>query len=153
MYNNSLFFFRQIINIPISPKIVTSTSESIIGNSTPFIRSAISSIQTTKTVGTCTSSDSIYLSKTGVNKATKSVAAQMALEDLLDEIDVNLVLESAARRCTPDKLLIQYKVTLKFHFSIFIFQMLFLIIVNVNLYYLFFIFYHMNYKIVTEYRT
>lgn len=33
----------------------------------------------------------------------------MALEDLLDEIDVNLVLESAARRCTPDKLLIQYK--------------------------------------------
>lgn len=130
MYNNSLFFFfRQIINIPISPKIITSTSENI-GNSTPFVRSAISSVQTTKTVGTCTSSDSIYLSKTGVNKATKSVAAQMALEDLLDEIDVNLVLESAARRCTPDKLLIQYKVILKFHFNTFIFQMLFLIAVN-----------------------
>lgn len=54
----------------------------------------------------------------------------MALEDLLDEIDVNLVLESAARRCTPDKLLIQYKVILKFHFNTFIFQMLFLIAVN-----------------------
>lgn len=80
----------------------------------------------------------------------------MALEDLLDEIDVNLVLESAARRCTPDKLLIQYKVTLKFHFSTFIFQMLFLIAVNlliVNLYYLFFIFYHINYKIVIKCRT
>lgn len=139
----------------MSPKIITaSTSENIIGNSTPFVRSAISSIQTTKTVGTCTSSDSIYLSKTGVNKATKSVAAQMALEDLLDEIDVNLVLESAARRCTPDKLLIQYKVILKFHFNIFIFQMLFLIAANVDLHLsLFFIFYHMNYKIITEYRT
>lgn len=34
----------------------------------------------------------------------------MALEDLLDEIDVNLVLESAARRCTPEKILLQYKV-------------------------------------------
>lgn len=77
----------------------------------------------------------------------------MALEDLLDEIDVNLVLESAARRCTPDKLLIQYKVTLKFHFSTFIFQMLFLIAVIVNLYYLLFIFYHINYKIVIKCRT
>lgn len=72
--------------------------------------------QATKTVGTCTSIDSIYLSKTGANKATKSVAAQMALEDLLDEIDVNLVLESAVRRCTPEKLLLQYKVNILFVF-------------------------------------
>ncbi|XP_076234263.1 uncharacterized protein LOC143179108 [Calliopsis andreniformis] len=64
---------------------------------------------TTKTVGTCTSSDTIYSATGTTSKATKSVAAQMALEDLLDEIDVNLVLESAVRRCTPEKILLQYK--------------------------------------------
>lgn len=73
--------------------------------------------QATKTVGTCTSIDSVYLSKAEANKATKSVAAQMALEDLLDEIDVNLVLESAVRRCTPEKLLLQYKVNILSVFS------------------------------------
>lgn len=34
----------------------------------------------------------------------------MALEDLLDEIDVNVVLESAVRRCNPETILSQYKV-------------------------------------------
>lgn len=42
--------------------------------------------------------------------ASKSVAIQMELGDLLDEIDVNLVLESAARRCSPESLLAQFKV-------------------------------------------
>lgn len=49
---------------------------------------------------------------TPVSKATKSVESQMALEDLLDEIDINLVLENAIRRCSPDAILSQYKVKL-----------------------------------------
>ncbi|XP_043599630.1 telomere-associated protein RIF1-like isoform X2 [Bombus pyrosoma] len=95
----------QITNTPASFKVTISTSE----NSSSCTENAATTTQATKTVGTCTSIDSIYLSKAGANKATKSVAAQMALEDLLDEIDVNLVLESAVRRCTPEKLLLQYK--------------------------------------------
>jgi hypothetical protein len=35
----------------------------------------------------------------------------MTLSDLLDEIDVNLVLESAVRRCSPEALLSRYKVS------------------------------------------
>ncbi|XP_071870946.1 uncharacterized protein isoform X2 [Bombus fervidus] len=99
----------QITNTPASSKVTISTSESGTENSSSCAGNAVTTTQATKTVGTCTSIDSIYLSKAGANKATKSVAAQMALEDLLDEIDVNLVLESAVRRCTPEKLLLQYK--------------------------------------------
>ncbi|XP_020722031.1 telomere-associated protein RIF1 isoform X2 [Bombus terrestris] len=98
----------QITNTPASSKVTISTSENGTENSSSCAGNAVTT-QATKTVGTCTSIDSIYLSKAGANKATKSVAAQMALEDLLDEIDVNLVLESAVRRCTPEKLLLQYK--------------------------------------------
>ncbi|XP_012282506.1 telomere-associated protein RIF1 [Orussus abietinus] len=46
-------------------------------------------------------------------KATKSVEAQMALEDLLDEIDVTLVLQSAVRRCSPETILTHYKAKMK----------------------------------------
>ncbi|XP_076766359.1 uncharacterized protein LOC143433108 isoform X2 [Xylocopa sonorina] len=100
----------QIKNVSVSSAVVTvTTPENATGNSTSFVLNAIPITQKTKTVGTCTSSDSIYSPKAVTNKVTKSVAAQMALEDLLDEIDVNLVLESAARRCTPEKLLMQYK--------------------------------------------
>ncbi|XP_068983726.1 telomere-associated protein RIF1-like isoform X1 [Bombus flavifrons] len=99
----------QITNTPTSSKVTISTSENDTENSSSCAGDAVTTTQATKTVGTCTSIDSIYLSKAGANKATKSVAAQMALEDLLDEIDVNLVLESAVRRCTPEKLLLQYK--------------------------------------------
>ncbi|CAK9821322.1 Telomere-associated protein RIF1 [Anthophora retusa] len=98
----------QSTNVPIS-SLVTSAPESVMGNTNSSTTSATGMVQDTKTVGTHTNSDSVYLSKTVTNKASKSVGAQMALEDLLDEIDVNLVLESAARRCTPEKLLIQYK--------------------------------------------
>ncbi|XP_060828353.1 telomere-associated protein RIF1-like isoform X2 [Bombus pascuorum] len=100
---------RQITNTPASSKVTISTSESGTENSSSCAGNAVTTTQATKTVATCTSIDSIYLSKAAANKATKSVAAQMALEDLLDEIDVNLVLESAVRRCTPEKLLLQYK--------------------------------------------
>lgn len=49
-------------------------------------------------------------SKPAVEKTTRSVESQMALEDLLDEIDVNVVLESAVRRCNAETILSQYKV-------------------------------------------
>lgn len=52
------------------------------------------------------------LSTPTVQKATRSVESQMALEELLDEIDVNLVLESAVRRCTPEALMTHYKVNI-----------------------------------------
>ena len=100
------FFFRQNANVPST--VVTSIPESITENSNAFIKNTTLITQTTTVSGI--SSDSICLSKTGANKATKSVAAQMALEELLDEIDVNLVLESAVRRCSPEKLLLHYKV-------------------------------------------
>lgn len=45
-----------------------------------------------------------------VQKSTKSVASQMTLAELLDEIDLNQVMESAVRRCTPEAILLLYKV-------------------------------------------
>lgn len=104
--NSIFFFFRQNANVPST--VVTSVPENITENSNAFIKNTTLITQTTTVAGI--SSDSICLSKTGANKATKSVAAQMALEELLDEIDVNLVLESAVRRCSPEKLLLYYKV-------------------------------------------
>lgn len=56
--------------------------------------------------------DEVFPSKPIVHKTTRSVESQMELEDLLDEIDVNVVLESAVRRCNPETLLSQYKVNL-----------------------------------------
>ncbi|XP_020287403.1 telomere-associated protein RIF1 isoform X2 [Pseudomyrmex gracilis] len=56
-----------------------------------------------------TNTDEVNLSTPTVQKATRSVESQMALEELLDEIDVNLVLESAVRRCTPEALMTHYK--------------------------------------------
>lgn len=105
MIKISFFFFRQNANVPST--VVTSIPESITENSNA-IKNTTLITQTTTVAGI--SSDSICLSNTGANKATKSVAAQMALEELLDEIDVNLVLESAVRRCSPEKLLLHYKV-------------------------------------------
>ncbi|KAK1129475.1 hypothetical protein K0M31_019201 [Melipona bicolor] len=96
-----------IQNANVLSTIVTSIPESISENSNTFIKNTTLITQTATVAGI--SSDSICLPKTGANKATKSVAAQMALEELLDEIDVNLVLESAARRCSPEKLLLHYK--------------------------------------------
>ncbi|XP_053989570.1 telomere-associated protein RIF1-like [Hylaeus volcanicus] len=88
-------------------------SEAVAESPSCSNRNGISTIPLiVKTVGTCTSEDFICLPRMTA-KATKSVSAQMALEDLLDEIDVNLVLESAARRCGPEKLLMQYKNKMK----------------------------------------
>ncbi|XP_026828469.1 telomere-associated protein RIF1 isoform X2 [Ooceraea biroi] len=63
---------------------------------------------THSSVGTSTEDDSFVTPS--VQKVTKSVESQMALDELLDEIDVNLVLKSAVRRCSPETLLTQYKI-------------------------------------------
>ncbi|CAD1476498.1 unnamed protein product, partial [Heterotrigona itama] len=102
-----------IQNANVPSTVVTSIPENITENSNDFIRNTTPIMQATTNATTGISSDSTYLFKTGANKATKSVAAQMALEELLDEIDVNLVLESAVRRCTPEKLLLHYKNKIK----------------------------------------
>ncbi|XP_035740331.1 telomere-associated protein RIF1-like isoform X1 [Vespa mandarinia] len=68
--------------------------------------SMVDSNCTTKSVGVCT--DSMVCSQSA-NVATKSVEAQMALEDLLDEIDVNLVMQSAVKRSTSESILAHYK--------------------------------------------
>ncbi|KAG7210962.1 hypothetical protein KM043_016334 [Ampulex compressa] len=69
------------------------------------------SMQATKIVGVCTTP--VSTSKALVKKASKSVGSQMALEDLLDEIDVNLVLQSAVRRSSAENILTQYKNKMK----------------------------------------
>lgn len=57
-----------------------------------------------------TSTDEVGSTTSTVQKSTKSVAAQMSLAELLDEIDLNQVMESAVRRCSPEAILLQYKV-------------------------------------------
>ncbi|XP_015438748.1 PREDICTED: telomere-associated protein RIF1-like [Dufourea novaeangliae] len=99
----------QTLNEPVSSTLDVVTSEVDVGCSHASKTRAVSVLNASKTVASCTNRDSIYLPKPTVRKSTKSVEAQMALEDLLDEIDVNLVLESAVRRCTPEKILLQYK--------------------------------------------
>ncbi|KAF7396001.1 hypothetical protein HZH68_010051 [Vespula germanica] len=86
----------------------TESSNSNVSSQIPSIIkiSSIDSKRTTKSVGVCT--DSVISSKSP-NVATKSVEAQMALEDLLDEIDVNLVMQSAVKRSTSESILAHYK--------------------------------------------
>jgi len=57
-----------------------------------------------------TSTDEVGSTTSTVQKSTKSVASQMTLAELLDEIDLNQVMESAIRRCSPEAILLQYKV-------------------------------------------
>lgn len=57
-----------------------------------------------------TNTHEINSSTPTVQKSTKSVASQMTLAELLDEIDLNQVMESATRRCSPEAILLQYKV-------------------------------------------
>jgi len=64
---------------------------------------------THSSIGTNTEDDNFVMPTT--QKITRSVESQMALEDLLDEIDVNLVLKSAVKRSSPETLLMQYKVS------------------------------------------
>lgn len=59
-----------------------------------------------------TSVSAIESKKVKPQTSSRSVSVQMELADLLDEIDVNQVLESAVRRCTPESIIAQYKVSL-----------------------------------------
>ncbi|XP_076656705.1 uncharacterized protein LOC143361301 [Halictus rubicundus] len=98
----------KMTSIPVSSMLdVVFSSQTDSGHST--MSKAMAALHAAKTSAACTSSDSLYSSKPAPSKATKSAEAQTSLEDLLDEIDVNLVLESAVRRCTPEKIFMQYK--------------------------------------------
>lgn len=99
-----------MINVPISSMVFPASSSEALGGSNFIITSGATLGCLMKTAETSTGSSSISSTKTEGQKTSRSVAAQMALEDLLDEIDVNLVLESAVRRCTAERILLQYKV-------------------------------------------
>lgn len=100
-----------MVNVSVqSEDIVIPAPEIIIRNSNYPIITGPPIIQTVTTIGPCISNNPTYLLRADTGKATKSVGSQMALQDLLDEIDVNLVLESAARRCNAEKFLMHYKV-------------------------------------------
>nr|XP_031848183.1 telomere-associated protein RIF1 [Nomia melanderi] len=98
----------QMTSIPVS-SILDIVLPSQADGGISSISEAISASHMSKTIDACTTRDSIHLPQSVTPKVTKSTEVQTALEDLLDEIDVNLVLESAVRRCTPEKILMQYK--------------------------------------------
>ncbi|EFN73980.1 Telomere-associated protein RIF1 [Camponotus floridanus] len=92
------------VNEIVLPSSSTDTSKSRAKSSNVYEELLI----THSSVGTST--EEIGSATPSVQKVTRSVESQMALEELLDEIDVNLVLESAVRRCSPEAILLQYKV-------------------------------------------
>lgn len=92
------------MNEIVLPSSSTDTSKSRAKSSNVYEELLI----THSSVGTST--EEIGSATPSVQKVTRSVESQMALEELLDEIDVNLVLESAVRRCSPEAILLQYKV-------------------------------------------
>ncbi|XP_029051883.2 telomere-associated protein RIF1-like isoform X1 [Osmia bicornis bicornis] len=111
--NSSNVTTKPMINVPISSMVFPASSSEALGGSNFIITSGATLGCLMKTAETSTGSSSISSTKTEGQKTSRSVAAQMALEDLLDEIDVNLVLESAVRRCTAERILLQYKNKMK----------------------------------------
>ncbi|XP_012137568.1 uncharacterized protein LOC100880674 isoform X2 [Megachile rotundata] len=110
--NSSHVVAKPMITLPIS-SVVSAVALEPLGNLSFAATSGASVGSSAKPTETCTANNSVCSHKPEVQKTTRSVAAQMALEDLLDEIDVNLVLESAVRRCTPERILLQYKNKMK----------------------------------------
>ncbi|XP_071567405.1 uncharacterized protein [Temnothorax nylanderi] len=91
--------------------IPSSSSESILDAAKNPARSSSAYDElliTHSSIGTNT--NEIGSTMPTVETSTKSVASQMSLAELLDEIDVNQVMESACRRCNPEAILLQYKV-------------------------------------------
>ncbi|XP_024886472.1 telomere-associated protein RIF1-like isoform X2 [Temnothorax curvispinosus] len=91
--------------------IPSSSSESILDAAKNPARSSSAYDElliTHSSIGTNTNEISSTIPT--VETSTKSVASQMSLAELLDEIDVNQVMESAVRRCNPEAILLQYKV-------------------------------------------
>ncbi|KYM84449.1 Telomere-associated protein RIF1 [Atta colombica] len=106
-------------SVPIpssSSEIITTSQEALSSNASldiskdPIVSSsAIDELLIThSSIGTST--DEVGSTTSTVQKSTKSVASQMTLAELLDEIDLNQVMESAVRRCSPEAILLQYKV-------------------------------------------
>ncbi|XP_043494330.1 telomere-associated protein RIF1-like isoform X2 [Polistes fuscatus] len=98
---------ESITNININPSITEPSDINVSSQKSPIIEiSMVDPNHTTRSIGVCT--DPILCPKPP-SVATKSVEAQMALEDLLDEIDVNLVMQSAVKRSSPETILGHYK--------------------------------------------
>ncbi|KYN11345.1 Telomere-associated protein RIF1 [Trachymyrmex cornetzi] len=106
-------------SVPIpssSSEIIATSQEALSSNASLDISkdptvssSAIDELLIThSSIGTST--DEVGSTTSTVQKSTKSVASQMTLAELLDEIDLNQVMESAVRRCSPEAILLQYKV-------------------------------------------
>lgn len=105
------FFFSFLSATSIQVELSSNTSLDVtkgpIGSSSTYDELLI----THSSIGTST--DEIDSAAPTVEKLTKSVASQMTLAELLDEIDVNQVMESAVRRSSPEAILLQYKVIYK----------------------------------------
>ncbi|XP_011698033.1 PREDICTED: telomere-associated protein RIF1 isoform X2 [Wasmannia auropunctata] len=97
-----------------------SLSESIVTTSQAALSSSTNLDESKGPVGSSSVYDELLIthSSVGTNTdesvtptvQTKSVASQMSLAELLDEIDLNQVMESAVRRCSAEAILLQYKV-------------------------------------------
>lgn len=107
---------KDVLDMACQTEIFTNTDTCTTESNNPNVSSQIPSIIkvsmvdsncTTTSVGVCTDP---MVCPQSANVATKSVEAQMALEDLLDEIDVNLVMQSAVKRSTSESILAHYKV-------------------------------------------
>ncbi|XP_078033803.1 uncharacterized protein LOC144468301 [Augochlora pura] len=97
----------QMTSIPVSSMLdVVFPSQPDSANFS--LSKAMAALHTSKT-GKDPSKDPLHSLKSTPSKTNKSVEVQTSLADLLDEIDVNVVLESAVRRCTPERILMHYK--------------------------------------------
>ncbi|KAI4480049.1 hypothetical protein M0804_010410 [Polistes exclamans] len=110
LQNKELELMKQtesITNTNINSSITEPSDINVSSQKSAIIEvSMVDSNDTTRSIGVCT--DPILCPKSP-SVATKSVEAQMALEDLLDEIDVNLVMQSAVKRSSPETILGHYK--------------------------------------------
>ncbi|XP_076381807.1 uncharacterized protein LOC117222982 isoform X1 [Megalopta genalis] len=98
----------QMTSIPVS-SILDVVFPSQPDSDNFSLSKAMAALHTAKSGAFCPSKDSVYSLKPAPSKINKSVEVQTSLADLLDEIDVNVVLESAVRRCTPERILMHYK--------------------------------------------
>ncbi|XP_015171634.1 PREDICTED: telomere-associated protein RIF1-like [Polistes dominula] len=98
---------ESITNTKVNPSITEPSDINVSSQKSTIIDISMDDPNhTTRSIGVCTDSD---LCPKPSSVATKSVEAQMALEDLLDEIDVNLVMQSAVKRSSPETILGHYK--------------------------------------------
>lgn len=107
-YKKNFFFLSSTsTQVELSSNTSLDITKGPIGSSSTYDELLI----THSSIGTST--DEIGSTTPTIQKSTKSVASQMTLAELLDEIDVNQVMESAVRRSSPEAILLQYKVIYK----------------------------------------